>query len=251
MIVRFDELAQKAGLLHLIRFKAAVAAGCILVFASSYEVFKLWPLSLALTIGMAALVLDWLAKRGTRRTIQLIAEWPVVLESLESAIRSGLNLVDSFRDLAQSHNLTCSPQFGKTVQLLESGWLLDQVLDELKAGLGTVASDLTIEVLRQAGLSGGYGLADALLAQANDLRHAENDLAQIAAKQGWVLGTAKLAVAAPWVVLVLVAIRPENASLFASASGTLVMLVGLTASIVAYRLVSRIGHIPELPRVLA
>jgi tight adherence protein B len=74
---------------------------------------------------------------------------------------------------------------------------------------------------------------------------------QIAAKQGWVLGTAKVAVAAPWLIVILLASQPDNAKAYSSAAGSLLLLSGLVASIVAVRLISLIGAIDEPRRVLA
>ena len=53
--------------------------------------------------------------------------------------------------------------------------------------------------------------------------------------------------AAPWLVL---ATRPQAARAYATPSGALVLVVGAVASVAAYRLMLRLGRLPEEERVL-
>ena len=55
-------------------------------------------------------------------------------------------------------------------------------------------------------------------------------------------------VVAPWVVLGLLAIRPEGAAAYATAGGVMVVLIGAAVSVVAYRLTLRLGRLPEPQR---
>ena len=70
-------------------------------------------------------------------------------------------------------------------------------------------------------------------------------------KQSWVLGTAKIAVGAPWVVVALLASRVENAATYNTSSGALVLSLGFVLSLFAYRLVHVLGALPPEPRVFA
>lgn len=59
-----------------------------------------------------------------------------------------------------------------------------------------------------------------------------------------------MAVAAPWLVLALLSTRPQAAAAYATSGGALVLLIGAVASALAYRLMLRIGRLPEEERVL-
>jgi tight adherence protein B len=74
-------------------------------------------------------------------------------------------------------------------------------------------------------------------------------MGQIEAKQGWVSGTAKIAVAAPWIVVAMLSSRPENISAYNSLAGVTVLILGFVVSIFAYRIVILFGSIPENPRI--
>jgi tight adherence protein B len=70
-------------------------------------------------------------------------------------------------------------------------------------------------------------------------------------KQNWVLGTAKLAVLAPWLVLVLLGLRPETAIAFQTETGVAVLVIGLVASLLVFRLIKVLGSLPQRSRILA
>ena len=70
------------------------------------------------------------------------------------------------------------------------------------------------------------------------------------ARQSWTVNGARLAAAAPWVVLALLSTRPETAEAFNSVLGVVVLSIGAGASAAAYVLMVRLGRLPEDIRVL-
>jgi tight adherence protein B len=73
---------------------------------------------------------------------------------------------------------------------------------------------------------------------------------EIVARQSWTLVAARVAAAAPWLVLVLVASRPQGARAYDSLTGLFVLAGGAVATLVGYRLMVALGRLPEEPRVL-
>jgi tight adherence protein B len=57
-------------------------------------------------------------------------------------------------------------------------------------------------------------------------------------------------VAAPWIVLILLASRPEAVQAYNTPMGAAVLLGGLVVSLVCYSAMLRIGALPEDERVL-
>jgi tight adherence protein B len=70
-------------------------------------------------------------------------------------------------------------------------------------------------------------------------------------KQNWVIASAKLAVLAPWLILLLLSLRRETAATFNTETGLVVLLVGLVASLLAFQLVKFLSALPSPQRVLA
>ena len=67
----------------------------------------------------------------------------------------------------------------------------------------------------------------------------------------WTGNGARLAVAAPWLVLLMLCFQREVISRYASPAGVVVLAFGVGACVVAYRLMVRIGRLPEERRVLS
>ena len=59
-----------------------------------------------------------------------------------------------------------------------------------------------------------------------------------------------LGVAAPWLLLLVLASRPETLDAYDSAAGTALILTGVAVTIVAYRLMLGLGRLPEERRWL-
>jgi tight adherence protein B len=76
---------------------------------------------------------------------------------------------------------------------------------------------------------------------ATQLRQEQALLGQVLAKQGWVSGSAKVALVAPWLIALVLIQLPQNKAAFASELGAVVLVFGLLLSGVAYALVNRMG----------
>jgi tight adherence protein B len=85
---------------------------------------------------------------------------------------------------------------------------------------------------------------------ADFLRESARTRSELEARQSWTVNAARLAVAAPWIVLVLLASRPEAAMAYNTPVGAAVLLGGLAVSLVSYAIMLRIGALPEEQRVL-
>ena len=68
---------------------------------------------------------------------------------------------------------------------------------------------------------------------------------EVEARQSWVRNAARLGVAAPWIVLLLLGTRPEAAAAYNSPTGAALIVGGLLATLVAYRLMLALGRLPE------
>jgi tight adherence protein B len=134
---------------------------------------------------------------------------------------------------------------------VDLGWSLEDSLDEFKAELGEVHADRLCELLIMVVSTGSESLLTTLRQQSMSLRLDIARNSQIESKQGWVLGTAKIAVSAPWIVVALLSVRPENSAIYNSTSGAAILLVGFLICVFAYRLVHVLGALPQQPRVFA
>ena len=61
---------------------------------------------------------------------------------------------------------------------------------------------------------------------------------------------ARLAIAAPWIVLLLLSTRPEAASAYQTSAGVAVLVACAGACVLAYYLMTKIGRLPDEVRVM-
>jgi tight adherence protein B len=69
--------------------------------------------------------------------------------------------------------------------------------------------------------------------------------AEVDARQSWVRGAAVLGLVAPWVILVLLALRPEGSAAYSSPEGVVLIVVGALVSVAAFRMMLAVGRLPE------
>jgi tight adherence protein B len=98
---------------------------------------------------------------------------------------------------------------------------------------------------------GGTELPSVLRALSASLRQDAAVRAEVEARQSWVVNAARLGVAAPWIVLLLLAGRPEAAAAYNSAAGLTLLGVGFVVTVVAYRIMMAVGRLPEERRWFA
>jgi tight adherence protein B len=183
--------------------------------------------------------------RGAARRRLLRAAWPDLVDHLVSAVRSGQSLGDAVTGLAEvgpAETRAAFREFGQTV--LATG-TLGVALDELKGRLGDPVADRIAETLRMSREVGGTELPAVLRALAAALREEGAVRAEVEARQSWVVNAARLGVAAPWVVLLLLGSRPEAAAAYNSAAGFTLLGVGFGVSVVSYRVMVALGKLPE------
>lgn len=122
-------------------------------------------------------------------------------------------------------------------------------LDHLKRAWACPAGDLVVETLRISQVAGGSATVD-VLRQLNENLRSENNLRRdIDAKQSWVRVAARIGVAAPWVVLVVLSFRPEAVRVYNSPVGVALLVVGLALTAAAYAVMIALGRVSATRRV--
>lgn len=210
-------------------------------------------LALALVVGTIAAAVpsaavSWRARvrRNASRTV-----WPDVVDQLVSAVRSGLSLPDSVAALGMVGPPTVRAAFSDFATDYRSTANFGLSVDRLKSRLADPVADRILETLRMAREVGGTELVTVLRNLSAYLRQEAAIRSEVEARQSWVRNAARLGVAAPWVVLLLLGTRPEAAVAYNSPVGATLIVAGLAASVIAYRIMVGIGRLPEERRWFA
>jgi tight adherence protein B len=224
-------------------------SAALLVSLFTYQLVGVPVFALSCALGFLGFALELLTAKAKARQRAFTNAWPEVIDSLASAASAGLSTTDSLVELADVGPYLLRPYFYAFSQNLNYGFTTAQSLSMLKISLGNVDADRLIEVISIANSAGGSGFYEALRTQASLTRRNLALWGEIESKQGWVSGTAKIAVAAPWLIVLMLSSRPENSAAYASDSGTLVLFLGLIVSMFAYRLIKVLGSIAQPRRI--
>lgn len=122
-------------------------------------------------------------------------------------------------------------------------------LERLAARLADPVADKIVEALRITREVGGTDLGEMLGTLSSFLRDAARTRGELEARQSWTVSAARLAIAAPWVILLLLAGQPAAVYAYSTVTGMLVLAGGLAVSFLCYRAMMRIGRLPEEERV--
>jgi tight adherence protein B len=205
---------------------------------------------LALLAALAGSAAPVMFLRGRRLRLRKARRqmWPDVCDLLVAAIRVGLSLPDAVASLAESAPTAVRPAFAVFARDLQSTGRFESSLDRLKATLADPIADRIVETLRMARQVGGTELTGVLRALSSSVRADAALRGEVEARQSWIRGAAVLGAIAPWVILALLAMRPEGRDAYGSTEGVLVILVGAVVSVIAFRIMLRIGRLPEPER---
>lgn len=244
---RMTRLLEEAGLEGLSERTLIVVIIAVGLIAAS-AVWLLTGLAvLALLAGLAGAVTPIRFLRGRRlRLLRLRRQlWPDVCDLLIASIRVGLSLPDAVASLAESAPTTIRPAFVVFARDLRASGRFETSLDRLKSSLADPIGDRIAETLRMARQVGGTELISVLRALSASVRADAALRGEVEARQSWIRGAAVLGAVAPWVILGLLVLRPEGASAYGTPEGVVVICLGAAVSVVAFRIMVRIGRLPE------
>lgn len=188
--------------------------------------------------------------RARRRRGELIEVWPDAVDNLTSAVRAGLALPEAVGALAVRGPPALRASFAAFALDYQVSGQFAQSLDRLKERLADPVGDQVVEALRVAREVGGGDLGRLLRRLSSFLRDDARTRAELEARQSWAVNGARLAVAAPWLVLLALCFQRSVIQRYATPLGTLVLVAGCALCVVAYRLMVVLGRLPHERRVL-
>jgi tight adherence protein B len=252
-VSRLSQLLNRAGLsgtsphgVLAVCLSSALVVGLGIQVAS-----RTLPVAVAFAVMAGYLPVAVLAGRARRRQRELAEVWPEAVDNLASAVRAGMSLPEALAQLGhRGPEPLREPFLAFAVDYQVTGRFGDS-LDRLKDRLSDPVGDRVVEGLRIAREVGGRELGRLLRSLSGYLREDARTRSELESRQAWTVNGARLAVAAPWLVLLMLCFQREVIARYASPAGVMVLAVGAAACLVAYRLMVRIGRLPQERRVLS
>ena len=211
---------------------------------------RAWPVALAFSAIFTAIPFLIISSRARNRRTRLREVWPEAVDTLVSGVRAGMSLPEALTNLGERGPEAVRPQFRAFATDYAASARFDSSLDRLKTRFADPVADRIVEALRLAHEVGGTDLGTLLRSLSQMLREDMRTRGELEARQSWTVNGAKVAVAAPWLVLALLSTRPQAAAAYATTAGAVILLTGAVVSVIAYRLMLRLGRLPEEERTL-
>ncbi len=228
----------------------ACAVVAVVVGSGVLAVSGAAPVAVCFAVIAAAAPVALVRSRASSRRAHVRELWPEVVDNLASGVRAGLSLPEALAALGQRGPAELRPAFAAFADDHRATGRFVACLDALEERLADPVGDRVVESLRLTREVGGSDLGRLLRTLSTFLRDDARTRAELSARQSWTVHGARLAVAAPWLVLAMLTTRPEAVAAYDSGAGVVVLVVGAVLSVVAYRLMLRLGRLPEERRVL-
>lgn len=246
-----ERLLARAGMSHVsVQAFVLMSAGLGLICALVIQVASsTLPVAIAFGVIGGYLPAAVLRGRARRRQREFADVWPEAVDNLASAVRAGLSLPEALGQLAHRGPEALRPDFADFALDYQVTGRFGDCLDRLKERLADPVGDRVIEGLRVAREVGGGELGRLLRNLSGYLREELRTRSELESRQSWTVNGARLAVAAPWLVLLFLCFQSEVIQRYSSPAGVLVLAFGAAMCVIAYRLMVRIGQLPQEKRI--
>lgn len=191
-----------------------------------------------------------LASARDRRRQRARALWPDVIDSIRVALRSGSTLTDAVTAAATIVPREWRTAWTELESNLRRGSDVDSAMRRLQRSLADPIADRVVESIVVAREYGGTALPVVLAELGRSVRRESAMRHEAQSRQSWVRHAATLGVVSPWIVLALLASRPENRETYSTVAGTLLIVVSAGVTAVAYFVMRALGSMREPPRWL-
>jgi tight adherence protein B len=251
-IVRRTDLLRQSGVDAVSSTQLlAVQLLCGLIFgAVIFAITETMTVALCFAVFATFAPVVVLQRMRRRRQVTLRELWPEAIDNLASAVRAGMSLPEGLSALARRGPEPLRPPFARFTASYQATGRFGESLDGLKDDLSDPIGDRICETVRVAREVGGSDLGSVLRTLSELLRSDARTRAELETRQGWAVNSARLAVAAPWLVLLLLSSQSSTVRTFNSPGGGLLLAIGGVVCVAAYRMMLRIGQLPDEQRVL-
>ena len=250
---RLDRLLARAGMhgVSPVGFVAVCVLSAVIIAVTVQVVSRTAPVALVFGALGGYLPIAIVAGRARKRQLEFAEVWPEAVDNLASAVRAGLSLPDALAGLGGRGPEPLREAFNAFALDYQVTGRFGECLDRLKERLADPVGDRVVEGLRIAREVGGGELGRLLRNLSGYLRDDARTRSELEARQAWAVNGARLAVAAPWAVLLLMSLQSDAITRYRSGIGVAILVFGAVVCVVAYRVMMRIGRLPVERRILA
>lgn len=209
-------------------------------------------ISIAIATATISSAIPYLMNRQRAQSLQqrMDAAWPEAIDSLVSALQSGMAISEAICSLSRRAPIELKEQFLAIENEMLSGREFSETLIRAKTRADSAIADQVFETLILAKEFGGKDTNSALRLLAEFVREDLAVTEEIRTKFGWIKNSAFLATVAPWLLLLLLSSQKSTRDSFSTFAGFQLLALGVILTGIAYVWMERVGKLPPMERAL-
>lgn len=230
----------------------AIARGAIV--ATGAGVVTQLLMGIPMLSAITALASIWVPKAFLRQRVALAHRrradaWPDAIDHLVSALRAGVAMPSALESLVTSAPEVLRPALAALSARISTGMPTAKAIAEWREEVADPVVDRITMTISVALDVGGRSLPSVLASLANYLRVDGRTRAELLARQAWTVHAARLAVVAPWLMLVILGSRAQEA--YRTPTGAVILIIGAAACVLGYIWMSSVSRLPRETRLFA
>ena len=208
--------------------------------------------TISLAIASLASAIPFLINKNRAIRVQRDRDssWPEALDSLVSALQSGIAIPEAVCSLSLHGPGPLRPLFQAIEDQLLAGTDFVTSLLDAKVIANSAIADQVFETLIYAKDFGGKDSNAALRLLSEFVREDLAVVEEISTKFGWIRNSATLATIAPWLLLLLLSTQEGTRNAFATMEGAKILMAGVFMTGIAYLWMEKVGSLPVPERAL-
>lgn len=184
-----------------------------------------------------------------RRAPIPVQVWPDAVDDLVASVVAGISLPQAFSHIATAGPSRARAHFAGAVRVQEETGDFAAALAELRRAASDPIADSFCAALGLAHQVGGRDLGRVLRGLSTVLREDIRVRGELEARQSWTVSGARIAIAAPWLTVLVLCTRDDAAAVYRSAAGVKLLVGCAVVTAIAYAAMRRIGRLPEAARL--
>lgn len=222
-----------------------IAAGFIIASLLSRSAL----IAIAFALFIAIFIFIAQKRGGSKRKSAIHGACPEMIDILISGVQSGLSLNESLAGLAQRGPEVFKDDFQRFTENLYRDGNFNNALIEVKETIAHPSFDQIVEALLIARELGGAELLTILRLLGKFIREDLSLRREIEVKQNWIMNSAHLSAAAPWILLLLLSTQPSTSQSFSTPAGLFILGAGLGITAIAYLWMNSLSRLPDPNRI--
>jgi tight adherence protein B len=251
IVARLDSFVEEAGVRSMtgLRLVAACTACGLMAFLATAGISSSIVVAGAVAVGAVGIPPALVGAQRQRRRRSFRDAWPDAIATLIAGVRAGVSLPEACSALSDRGPDDLRSGFAAFGSSYRATGSFNAGLERIRDEFADPVADRVVAALALARDVGGNDLVRVLRTLSDFVREDARVRREIEARWSWTVVAARVAAAAPWVVLLLMSTRPEAAAAYNTPAGATAIGIGAGATIVGYRLMLRAGRLTEERRL--